>query len=1181
MKNNMYVSVRTFLAGLALMSASQTFAQFTWGSAGPIFTSGRARNMVVDKNNASTLYVGSASGGVFKSTDAGANWAPLDDQGRVRNISYMAQAINGDVYAATGEGFLRYSQKSKAQVGTGLYKVSGNSMIQMAPATITGTMINRIACSPTDANKIAIASNLGILISTDGGSTFTKAAMTPSLIPNVSYGMDVKFDSNGILYCSSGNERGHGPPGPNFAAVASQVWKSDASLSVFANITPTANSISGLYGRIELAVAPSNANVVYASCANKNISTTTSVSPSSASMKALFISTDAGSSWQLLAQGASQFDPLTNGGSVATGDYAHVLVVNPADPYMLFMGGYAAYVYFGSAANPTGGNWSAIGSRFAINTPYYLHENIHDIKIVPGSPNKIYFITDAGIYRSTDLVSTSVLPSFQAIYKGFVTGQFNSVSVQRFPVTVGHAAQGQSVTPNFGYIGGTGGNGMVYYSGTSSLVTQENSFVGGEVYNAEFSKHLPDAALLSSGNGALYRTSNVKSAQPQIININTYLGPLNDLTPKTGEIANSNVTTGAGFELWENVGLTSNPDSVFFFNDSLPRHPYSFSGGVQELTTRTTFTFSAPRPNRFARIDSIAIRTATVEVPAGVTKIPEGFSGADKKDIFINLKNENNPPVTTITVVTLGDTTQQNIQVFKDTNLDVVGPADVGTNRPIITLNNTTLFDNISVTFTSPPFAAKTTPTYAGVPDPALYYRVFATLYYRYMPGDSITVVDNNITTKSATYTAVLTNSLSWQYGSGAARAALDGSLVPFPKYNRPVGIPVKASARLAMCLNGGPTGNQPAVVISKAPLNLNDPMNIVRIAQSGALADSSNGDPSRVLKTFFLGRPFIVKWAKSGTELYFATTSTTENKLFRVSHITRIMDMGQSSYNGKFSTDVFKYIDAFPSSGVNFNSPYRTTCIGQFTKPITSIQVSDDNSKIVVTVNAAATGTATGSVYYSKFDVRKYDVTNQVWDAKDAGFTDLTGKSAYCSLMEMSDNKKVFVGTDVGLVYTNNIEDATPTWVSANNNQLPSVQIFDIEQQTLNNADTYNSGEIYVATNGRGVWSSRSFFNPMIVGVEEQEEQVSITAGHKLLMFPNPASSDVNLIFTAVEGENASIQVFDLSGRQVASQQLGRLNAGEGLYTFDASQLNKGIYLLNISSDSGIKRVSKLVISK
>src|SRR5437879_6195018 len=79
--------------GLTTVADAQTL---NWAPAGPIYNAGRARNIIVDKADPSgnTLFVGSTSSGVFKSTDGGANWAALDNQGDIRNISYMAQASN-------------------------------------------------------------------------------------------------------------------------------------------------------------------------------------------------------------------------------------------------------------------------------------------------------------------------------------------------------------------------------------------------------------------------------------------------------------------------------------------------------------------------------------------------------------------------------------------------------------------------------------------------------------------------------------------------------------------------------------------------------------------------------------------------------------------------------------------------------------------------------------------------------------------------------------------------------------------------------------------------------------------------------------------------------------------------------------------------------------------------------
>src|SRR6188768_1004989 len=90
------------LAGWAGVSEAQA-PNFKWSAAGPVYTAGRIRNMVVDKSDPTKqrFYVGSTSSGVFYSNNGGATWAALNDQGTVKNISYMAQAPDNTIYAAT------------------------------------------------------------------------------------------------------------------------------------------------------------------------------------------------------------------------------------------------------------------------------------------------------------------------------------------------------------------------------------------------------------------------------------------------------------------------------------------------------------------------------------------------------------------------------------------------------------------------------------------------------------------------------------------------------------------------------------------------------------------------------------------------------------------------------------------------------------------------------------------------------------------------------------------------------------------------------------------------------------------------------------------------------------------------------------------------------------------------
>jgi hypothetical protein len=1305
------------LAGLTGVADAQTF---NWSQAGPIYNAGRARNMIIDKNDLSgnTLYVGSASSGVFISTDGGVNWNALTLSGNKLNVSYLAQAIDGTIYVATGEGFLRPGQKAKAQPGTGLYKIAAGTLSLVASDLQVGSVINRVACSPSDPNKIAIATNLGIMISTNGSSFSLAAGITTA---STISGQDVKFDNSGILYCSAGSEN-------SAPTVGSKVFKStDNSLSNFLPLTTLNSPLlqDDYFGRIELAIAPSNNSVIYASCASKY-----SGGVASANLKGLFVSYDAGATWGLILQGSNQLDPLANGGTIASGDYAQVITVSPFNADRLYIGGYQFYTWIrtgGNNSNPVG-TWNKYGYNTVPNSQLYLSQNIHDIKLITSgsSISKYFFVTDAGIYRSSD-----GLLSFQPFYKGLITGQFNSVSIERYPLAAVPAANGSSVTPYSGFIGGTGGNGLNYFSGNYPLVTKEVAYSSGDIYQSEFSKILPNAAYFASGPGKLFRTTDVRSSDPTQLDL-VKEASKQTIVPFDNSIYSVYNSTGTPFKLWESYGQTTvSPDSAVFYNDTL-RFSASMQG-VATLTTQTTFSFSAARPNANALIDSIVVRTGTVVLPISAPGCyAPGFTGSDKKDITIKLSNGYTVAPTGTTSPAIGLQT---------------GPV-TSTNTSVL-LNASTLLDNISVTFTSAPFASKTTATLTGVSDCAAYYRVFCTVFYKYKVGDVVSVIDNNISTKTYTYTTALTQPLSWGYGStlntftmnantvlpvsnptyvlsyaggtvGIPQTSPTFTLKPVvstaytitsllgstytisakpityvmtansgtvtvlsPTYNlmpdnitqstpiftltptpttsinytifatgsntstqtySTIGSPTYVlnpgnitqttsafvvtptvqttytlqgiSSNTSAAINTSTTnvfpvttfstigygstpplaannpqvkmakvssarialGFGPNVYVSNAPLNLNNPLNLINISSNKCLTTDNLGNKAGVTNTVAVtGTITALEWSKAGTELYYATNDlgTGNTFLYRVSYIDALLDSTSVCYSGKLHTNVFTYSTSTAPNGSKNNprSPYRTTLLGTFTKQVTSISVTKDDKAIAVTFDDA---TGAKIKYSTIADVRKCDYTNIV--LADRSGTGLNVSKVYCSLMEQADNKKVFVGTDLGVYYTADITASSPTWVDANNSQLPIIQVFDLKQQVLDPWNCYNAGVIYAATNGRGIFINKQFANATYVSVEEKTANKT---ENNLSLYPNPTNGNVFVSFNGIDGESATINVMDINGRIIKKENLGKLSNGQINYAFETSDLASGMYIVSINSDSGTKRVAKLVVTK
>src|SRR5262249_26411734 len=152
---------------------------------------------IVDPTNANKMFVGSVSGGIWRTSDAGTSWQPVDDFMANLAVSTMVLSpTNSNIlYAGTGEGFSGISEFDFS----GTYQVRGAGVFQSTdagttwshlasttpgpnttpicantvgtpPCPSTWRYVSRLAMSP-DGTTLLAATNLGIMRSTDGGVT--------------------------------------------------------------------------------------------------------------------------------------------------------------------------------------------------------------------------------------------------------------------------------------------------------------------------------------------------------------------------------------------------------------------------------------------------------------------------------------------------------------------------------------------------------------------------------------------------------------------------------------------------------------------------------------------------------------------------------------------------------------------------------------------------------------------------------------------------------------------------------------------------------------------------------------------------------------------------------------------------------------------------------------------------
>ncbi|HUX66035.1 MAG TPA: hypothetical protein VMV31_00945 [Terriglobales bacterium] len=244
-------------------------AGLAWRSIGPAATGGRIADVAVAQpaGGPETMYVGTASGGVFKSTDAGVSWTPIfDHAGGMMSIGAVAVApSNPDiVWVGTGE----VDNRQSSSWGDGIFKSldGGHSWHRMGLADTRH--IAKIVIDPRDPNTVYVAAlghlwgpnpERGVYKTSDGGASWKRVLYVNDNTGATDLAMSPR-DPNLIfaaLYQRQRKGWGYNGGGPG-----SGIYRSSdggASWTELARGLPTGDK-----GRIGLALYPGNDSLVYA-----------------------------------------------------------------------------------------------------------------------------------------------------------------------------------------------------------------------------------------------------------------------------------------------------------------------------------------------------------------------------------------------------------------------------------------------------------------------------------------------------------------------------------------------------------------------------------------------------------------------------------------------------------------------------------------------------------------------------------------------------------------------------------------------------------------------------------------------------------------------------------------------------------------------------------------------------
>ncbi|MBR9757610.1 MAG: T9SS type A sorting domain-containing protein [Algicola sp.] len=187
----------------------------------------------------------------------------------------------------------------------------------------------------------------------------------------------------------------------------------------------------------------------------------------------------------------------------------------------------------------------------------------------------------------------------------------------------------------------------------------------------------------------------------------------------------------------------------------------------------------------------------------------------------------------------------------------------------------------------------------------------------------------------------------------------------------------------------------------------------------------------------------------------------------------------------------------------------------------------------------------------------------NNIWYTNDGGSTwalkdgDLPDMPVLTILQNPLRLEEVIIGTDVGVWYTNNFDDASPNWQSAYNG-MSYVKVIDL--------DVRDDNMVFAATHGRGIFSGQ--FTMDALSVNETAETLS---GVKL--FPTVSHGEFTIKSEKAYGKT-DLVVYGISGRQVYSTQFDLNSTGK---VFNL-RLPSGVYLAKMINNN-VEETKKFII--
>ena len=358
------------------------FKGLAFRALGPANMGGRISDFAAVESEPGTIYVGTGTGGVFKTTNMGTTWSAIFEKEAVASIGAVSvwPRRGSVVWVGTGEA----NSRNSSSWGRGIYRSDDGGVNWKLSGLEATTNISRIVCDPNDSNVVYVAAlgrlwgenpERGVFRTRDGGKTWTQVLKQDAKTGAVDLVMDPAQPRT--LYAAMYARR-RTPWSYTGGGETGGIWKSTDGGDHWAKLTA---GLPTRTGRIGLCVYRKHPNVVYAvveSDAGGRIGVFDDVSRAGG----VFRSDDAGANWKRI----SPFAPRAF--------YFSQIRVQPDDSTRVYLLG--TDLFFSDDGGVT---FSAGGAR-------NLHPDCHAMWVDPSNGKHVLLGTDGGVFQSFDRAAT-------------------------------------------------------------------------------------------------------------------------------------------------------------------------------------------------------------------------------------------------------------------------------------------------------------------------------------------------------------------------------------------------------------------------------------------------------------------------------------------------------------------------------------------------------------------------------------------------------------------------------------------------------------------------------------------------------------------------------------------------------------------------------------------------------